>query len=82
MLFLGAVCNYLRTLCAYIHQIISFVTDDWEKFIVFVFPGEVKVYTLFGKKQVSVVNIKFVIFSVAEKQIFLRISQSSPPNLC
>ena len=82
ILFLGAVCNYLRTLCAYIHQIISFVPNDCEIFIVYVFPGEVKVYTLFGKKQVSEINIKFVIISVAEKQFFSRVSQSCTPNLC
>ena len=32
------------------YNIMSFVTDDWAKFIVFVLPEEVKVYTLFGEK--------------------------------
>ena len=31
----------------------SFVTDDWANFIVFVLPEEVKVYTPFGEKRVS-----------------------------
>ena len=33
-----------------INKIMSFVTDDWVNFIVFVLPEEVKVYTLFGEK--------------------------------
>ena len=32
------------------------------KFIVFILPGEVKVYTLFEKKKVGEVKIKFVFF--------------------
>ena len=31
----------------------TFVTDDWANFIVFVLPEEVKVYTLFGSELVK-----------------------------
>ena len=40
---------FLHFLCACIHQIISFVTDEWANFIVLDLPLENEIYTLFGK---------------------------------
>ena len=47
---LVALLYYLRTFLMCINKIMSFVTDDWTNFIVFVLPEEVKVYTLFREK--------------------------------
>ena len=51
--FLGALSYYLCTFLICINKIMSFITDDWTNFIVFVLPEEVKVYTFLGKKRVS-----------------------------
>ena len=48
--FLGDLLYYLRTFLMCIIKIMSFVTDDWTNFIVFVLPEEVKVCTLFNEK--------------------------------
>ena len=53
VVFLEAVSNYLHTVCVCIPQIISFVTDVWAKFIVFVLPEEVKVTPYLEKKRAS-----------------------------
>ena len=51
--FFGALLHHLYTFCMCINKIMSFVTDDWVNFIVFVLPEEVKVYTLFGEKVIE-----------------------------
>ena len=48
--FLGALWHNPSTCLMCINKIMSFVTDDWMNFIVFVLPEEVKVYTLFREK--------------------------------
>ena len=48
--FLEALLYYLRTFLMCINKIMSFVTDGWTNFIVFVLPEEVKLYTLFREK--------------------------------
>ena len=50
-------------------ELISFVTDHWVKFIVLLWPVEVKVYKDDGKKRVCEVKVIFALFFLDKKKL-------------